>query len=98
MCRVLLVTRRLEYCPRLFECLQGPAQITRNQRNFSFSDGTTRTGDRLFRAEGACRAPQKLPGATEVTELRHCDVAQRQRRRVITQCDALQGSQGVAGR
>ncbi len=92
------VTLRFEHDTGGVECLQRPAEITRNKRDLSFSDDTARPGNRLFRAEGASRASQKLSGARKIAKLRHCDAAQRQRRRIIAQGDPLQRCQRVTRR
>jgi hypothetical protein len=95
---VLPVTPRFEHRPSGIECLQRPAQITRNKRDLSFGDGTARPGNGLFRAEGASRASQKLSSARKVAKLRHRNPAQRQRRRIIAQGDPLQRCQRVPRR
>ncbi len=48
-------------------------------------------------AEAAGGAPQQLAGARVLAELGHGDAAQRERRRVVAQGDALEGAERVAG-
>ena len=92
------ITLRFEHDPSGVECLQRPAEITRNKRDLSLGDDTARPGNRLFRAEGASRASQKLSGTRKIAKLRHRDAAQRQRRRIIAQGDPLQRCQRVTRR
>ena len=47
-------------------------------------------------AEAAGGAPEELAGARVLAELRHGDAAQRERRRVVAQADALEGAERVA--
>jgi len=48
-------------------------------------------------AEAARGAPQQFTGARVLAELGHGDAAQRQRRRVVAQGDALEGAERIAG-
>ena len=84
--------------PRGVERLGGPAQITRDQCDLGLGDDASGARHRLFRAEGAHGPPQQRLGAIEIAELRHRDAAQRQRRRVFAQGDAVQRAERVTRR
>lgn len=89
------VSMLFERRPRGIERLRGPAQITRDERDLGFGDNAPRAGHCLFRTESARRTPQENLRAIEIAELGHRDTAKRQRRRVVTQGDPVQGAEGI---
>jgi predicted dithiol-disulfide oxidoreductase (DUF899 family) len=92
------VAMRLEHGPRRLEHLRGPGQVARNQRDLGLGDHAARAGQRLLRAECACRPPYQRPGSGEIPQLRHRDAAQRERRRVLAKGDPVQGAERIARR
>ena len=78
--------------------LGGPAQVARDERDLGLGDNAACAGHGLPRPEGARGAAQQGLGADQVAEPRHRDAAQRERRRVVAQGDALQGAEHIAGR
>lgn len=76
----------------------GPAEIPRCQRNLGFCHDASCARHRFFRAERACGASHQRFRAPEVAKLRHCNAAQRERRRVVAQRDLLQCSKRIARR
>ncbi len=92
------VAMGFERRPRGVECLCGPAEVARDQRDLGLGDDTSGTGHGLFRAEGAGRASHQDPGADEVAELRHGDAPQRQRGRVVAQGDPVQSPERITRR
>ena len=90
------VAVRFERRPRGVERLRGPAEVARDERDLGLGDDASRAGHRLFRTEGARRAVAARPSrADEIAELRHRDAAQRQRRRVVAQGDAVQRAERI---
>src|SRR3546814_5246657 len=69
--------------PRSVERLGRPAQVTRDERDLGLGDDAPGTRYGLLRAEGARRTFQKSLRPDEVAELRHCNAAQRERRRIV---------------
>ena len=92
------VAVRFERRPRRVERLGRPAELARDERDLGLGDDAARAGDRLPRAEGARRPPQQRLGAREIAELRHGDAAQRQRRRIVAQGDAVQRAERITRR
>ena len=80
--------------PRCVEGLRRPAQVARDERDLSLGDDTPRAGHGLFRTEGKRRASQESLCSHEITELRHRDATQRERRRVVAQGDPVQCAKG----
>ena len=89
---VYAVAVRLERGPRCIERLCRPGEVARGQRDLGLGDDTSCAGHRLFRAEGARRASQQSL-SNEIAELCHRDASKRERRRVVTQRDPLQGAE-----
>src|SRR5262249_39692217 len=83
---------------RCVERLRWPAQVARNECDLGLSDDTPCAGDRLPRTECARRPSQEILRANEVAELRHRDAAKRERRRVVTERNALEGTERTARR
>lgn len=82
---------------RAGKSLGRPAEVARDQRDLSLGHHASGAGDRLSRPEGARGAAQQRLRFGEIAELRHRDAAQRQRRRIVAQCDAVQGAERIAG-
>ncbi len=82
--------------PRRLQRLDRPAEVARDEGDFGFGDNAAGPGHGLSRTKGARRPTQKRLGPREVAELRHGNPAQRQRRRVVAQRDALQRGEDVA--
>jgi hypothetical protein len=76
--------------------LRRPLEVTRGEPNLRFRENTPSAGDRLFRFEGGGRTPQVIFRANVIAVLRHRDAAQRERRRVFAQVDAVQRAEGIA--
>ena len=91
------VAVRFERRPRRVERLRGPAQVARDERDLGLGDDAPRARHGLSRTEGARRAAQQRLRRDEIAELRHRDAAQRQRRRIVAQRDALQRAERIAG-
>src|SRR5262249_25303457 len=83
-------TRRLERARR-------PGPIRHGGRDLRLGDGAARPRDLLVALEAARRAPKELARPRVLTELRHRDPAQRQRRRVVPQRHVLERGERVAG-
>ena len=92
------VARLLERRPRRLERPGGPAQLARDQRDLGLGDDAAGAGHRLPGAEGARRPLHQGFRAREIAELRHGDAAQRQRRRIVAQGDAVQGAERITRR
>lgn len=75
-----------------------PAQVARCERDLRFRDDAARTRHGLPGAERACGAAHECARAFEIAELRHRDPAQRERRRIVAQRDAVQRAERVTGR
>jgi len=73
------------------------AQVAHGKCDFGLRDDAARPCNVLVRAEAARRTPQQLACARVLAELRHGDAAQRERRRVVAQRDALEGAECIAG-
>ncbi len=71
------------------------AQIAHRERHLRLCDDAARTRQLLVRTEAARGAPQQLASARVLAELRHRDAAQRERRRIVAQRDALQRAERV---
>lgn len=97
MRRVYEVAVFFERHPRGIECLRRPAEVARCKRNFRLRDHTPRARNRLPRTKRTRSSPQKNLCAHEIAELRHRNAAQRERRSVVAQGDALQRAEGIAG-
>jgi hypothetical protein len=78
-------------------CVVAEAEVARHECDLRFSDDTPRASDRVVGTKSARRAPQQGPGSMEIPELRHGDPAKRERRGVVSQRDALQRTQRIAG-
>jgi len=78
-----VVATPFERLPRRSQWSQRPAEVARDERDLGFGDHAARASYRLLGAEGPCRPPQQLSGATEVAELSHRDPAQGQCRRIV---------------
>jgi len=88
-------------CKRRTGCrerLPGRAQIARHERDLGLGDNASGARHGLLRAERTRGTSQQRLRPDEITELRHRDAADRQRRRVTAQCDPLQRTQRIADR
>src|SRR5947199_202269 len=63
----------------------------------SLAKWLSRPSHRFARSERAGGASDEGPGPDELTELRHGNPAQRERRRIVAQCNALQCAEGITG-
>src|SRR5262249_60288820 len=75
------VAVRFERGPCGAERPGGPAQVARDERDLGLGEDTPRAGDGLFRTERTRRPSQEGLRSNEITELRHRDASQRERRR-----------------
>jgi Zn-dependent protease with chaperone function len=73
------------------------AQVARRERDLGLGDDAAGAGDRFLRAEGTYGSSQEGLRPDQVAELRHGDASQRQRRRIISECDACQRAKRVSG-
>jgi hypothetical protein len=92
------VAMSVERPSRGVESFAGPMEIARDKRNLGLGDDAPRTRHRFLRTEGAGGPFYEILRACEIAELCHCDPAQRERRRVIAQRNALQGTERVTRR
>src|SRR4029453_10626475 len=76
---------------------RGAAEIAHGESDFGFGYDATGARQFLVGAEAAGGAPEELAGARVLAELRHGDAAERERRRIVAQADALEGFERVAG-
>lgn len=76
----------------------GPPQIPRGERDFCFSDYTSRPRHGLVRAECPRCSAHEILRADEIAELCHSDTAKSERRPIIAQGDTFERTQGVACR
>ena len=90
------VAVRLERRPCGLERLRRPAEVARNERDLGLGNDAPRAGHGLPGTEGARCPSQEHLRSHQIAELRHCDAAKGQRRRVVTQGDALQSAKGIA--
>jgi len=79
------------------ERLRRPFQITRGEGDLGFSDLTAGLGERFARAKAVCGASQEFTCPRVVAELDHRNAAQRKRRRVVAQRDALERTERITG-
>jgi hypothetical protein len=84
--------------PRRVECLRGPAQVARDERDLSLGDDAPRAGHGRFRTEGARRTSHESLRSIEIAELRRRDASKRERRRVVGQGDPVQCAKGITRR
>ena len=83
--------------PRRRERLRRPIQVARDERDLGLGHHASGARDRLSRTEGACGAAQQRLRLGEIAELRHRDAAQRQRRCIVAQRNAVQRAERIAG-
>jgi hypothetical protein len=81
--------------PRRVERLRRPAQVARDERDLGLGDDAPGAGHGLFRAEGARRTSHESLRSNEIAELRHCDAAKGERRRVVAQGDPVQCAEAI---
>ncbi len=81
--------------PRCIERLRRPAQVARGKRDLGFGNDAPRACHGFFWTEGALSGSQQRPRALEIAELRNCDTAKRERRRIVAQRDPLQRAEGI---
>jgi hypothetical protein len=84
------VTVLFERHPGRVECFRGPAEVARHESDLSLGDDAPRAGHGLSGTKGTRSASQESFRSSEIAELRHRDASKRERRRIITQGDALQ--------
>jgi hypothetical protein len=96
--RIGAIVPRRERRRRRRQRARRSAQVAHRQRHLGLGDDAARARELLVRAESARRPLDQLARAAMLAELRHRDAAQRQRRRVLAQADALERAQRVAGR
>ena len=80
------------------QCAGRAIQVALGQGHFGFGDDATRAGTGFVRPKAPRGALQQFAGAHQLAELRHGDAPQSQSGRVVTQGDALEGTQRIAGR
>ena len=93
---VCLVAVPLEHRPRRRQRRLGPAQVARDEGDLGLGEHAACPGHGFPRAEGAAGAPQQRPRPLEIAKLRHGDAAQRQRWRILSQRDPVQGTERIA--
>src|SRR5262245_6369437 len=90
------VTMLFQRRPRCLERFRGPAQVARDKRDLGFGHDAPRPRHRLPRAEGTRGTPQKSLCSNEITELRHRDAPQRERRSVVAERHPVQRAEWIA--
>jgi hypothetical protein len=70
----------------------------RGEGDLGLGDLAAGLGEALAGAEAAAGAPEELARPVVVAELGHGDAAQGEGRRVVAQCDTLEGAEGITGR
>ena len=95
--RVGAVGARLERGRRRRQRARRAAEVAHGQRHLGLGHDAAGARHLLVRAEPARGASQQLARARVLAELRHGDAAQRQRRWVVAQRDALERAERVAG-
>jgi hypothetical protein len=95
VCSVHPLAVLFERRPRSVEHLCRPPEIARDKRDLGFSHDAPRACHGFFRTEGPSRSPQKLLRPFEIAELRHCDASQRERGRIVAQCNSPQCAERI---
>ena len=95
--RVGAIGARLECGRRGCQRARGAAEVAHGKGHLGLRDDTAGTCQLLVGTEAAGGAPEELAGARVLAELGHGDAAQRERRRVFAQGDALEGAERVPG-
>ena len=80
------------------ELIHAPGEITSSEGDLGFSDLATRLSETFARTKAMRGAAQEFACSLEITELRHGNAAQRERRRIIAQCNALERAERITGR
>jgi hypothetical protein len=93
---VLQVAVSSERAQRLGERPGWPGEIAGRQRHLRLCREAARAFDRLPRSEAPSRPSQQLTRPPQVTELRHRDAPQRERRRIVPQGDELERAERIA--
>jgi len=94
--RVHVVAVLFERLARRIEGMHGPGQLASGERDLRFRDDAPRPRHRLSRAERAGGAADERLRSSEISELGERDAAKRERRRVVTQRNAIQGAERIA--
>ena len=97
MQRVGEIGVRLESGRRGRQCARRAAQVAHRESHLGLCDDTAGARQLFVSAEAARSAPQELAGARVLAELGHGDAAEGERWRIVTQADALEGAERVAG-
>ena len=87
---VQLVAVLLKGSPGCVERFRRPAQLPRDQRDLGLGDDTPRACYGLCRTKGACGTSQERLRSPEITESRHGDAPERERRSVVAQGHPVQ--------
>lgn len=95
---VRAVAVRVERRAGRLERTRRPAQVARRERDVGFRDDAARPCNRFLRTERTRGAADERARAFEIAELRERDPAQRERRRIVAQRDAVQRTERVTGR
>jgi hypothetical protein len=95
---VRAIAQRIERSRGRVERAHRPAQVVRGEGDLGLGDLAARLGEALAGTEAAGGAPEELARPVVVAELGHGDAAQGDGRRVVAQCDALEGAEGITGR
>ncbi len=85
-----------EHYARRLERLRGPLKLPRGECDFGLGHHAARACPRLLRAEATRGTPQQHPRSDEVTELRHCNPAERKGGRIVPERDSLQRAERIA--
>jgi len=95
--RIAAVTERLERFRGRVERVRWSCQITRGERYLSLGNLAAGLGEAFASAEAVRGAEQELARPLVVAELGHRNAAERQRWRVVAQCDALKRTERITG-
>jgi hypothetical protein len=91
------ITALFERHPRRVERLRREAEVARGQRDLGLGHDTPSAGHDFFRTEGPHSAPQQFLRSRIFAELGHRDASKRERWRIVSQGDSLQGSERITG-
>ena len=89
---------RLENRPRLIQGFRRPAEIARDECDLGLGDDTSRTGNSLFRTEGASGTAYERSRSHEIAQLGHRNAPKRQCRRVVAQRHPIQCTEWITHR
>jgi hypothetical protein len=89
VCGIHTIAMSFECRPRGVERPGGPTQLARDERNLGLGHNASGARHCLLWTKAARRFSQECLCANEIAELGHGNAAQRERRRVVAQGNAL---------